>query len=523
MSANHEKNYLYLAWGVITISFVFRLFLAPAFLLVPDETNYWQWSRYLAWGYHDQAPLIAWAIKASTFFYGQTELGVRFPSIAAMTIASIYILLICRRWFSARIAYHAVLLTQVILIFQVGGLLATADGLQAAAWAAAGYYAARAVERNAWSHWLAAGACFGAGMLSKYTMILFAGCIFLFLLFSRSHRRHLFSFKPYGALVLGLLMFSPVIFWNAHNDWNSVRHVAYIGGADERFSLHLKFLGDYLGSQAGLLSPLVFLLFAGSWYKALRERHLRDQWIVKFLVFTSLPVIAGFAVLSLHTRVYGNWPCAGYMTATALAAGVWLPDVKKRIDKKRNASGWFWRVSLLSSAVITILALIHVVRPIIPIPVKLDRIAHETVGWDKVGQRAGELYNQMPRPEETFIFGKRYQMASELAFYMPGKPRTVSINRWNRPNVYDYWWQDAQLIGLDALGVMRDKKARNRLLSVFERVDPPIRLPVYYNPFRPGGQGDPVLLKAFYFYKCYGFKGGIRWLPPDKDDVRVSD
>ena len=58
----------------------------------------------------------------------------------------------------------------------------------------------------------------------------------------------------------------------------------------------------------------------------------------------------------------------------------------------------------------------------------------------------------MPAPERTFIFGLRYQTASEMAFYTPGKPHTVSINRWKRPNVYDYWWTDADLLGWDAVG-----------------------------------------------------------------------
>ncbi len=66
MHDNSEQRYLQIAW-LWTIGFtVFRLVYSGTFLLIPDETNYWQWSRYLDWGYHDQAPLIGWAIRLST-------------------------------------------------------------------------------------------------------------------------------------------------------------------------------------------------------------------------------------------------------------------------------------------------------------------------------------------------------------------------------------------------------------------------------------------------------------------------
>ena len=135
MHDNSEHRYLQIAW-LWTIGFtVFRLVYSGTFLLVPDETNYWQWSRYLDWGYHDQAPLIGWAIRLSTWILGQTELAVRLPSVLSIGIASAYLVAIANRWMGSRVALSTAILTQSILEFNVGGLLATPDGLQAAAWA----------------------------------------------------------------------------------------------------------------------------------------------------------------------------------------------------------------------------------------------------------------------------------------------------------------------------------------------------------------------------------------------------
>jgi hypothetical protein len=115
----------------------------------------------------------------------------------------------------------------------------------------------------------------------------------------------------------------------------------------------------------------------------------------------------------------------------------------------------------------------------------------------------------------------RYQVASELAFYVPGKPFTVSINRWNRPNVYDYWWQDQDLVGKDAVGVSRDKNSRDRLKEVFGRVDPAEPFHVYPPGVKETGEGTPEPVKTLYIFRCYDFKGGLRWTPPRSDDIRA--
>ena len=502
--------------------FIGRLLYASSFLLAPDETNYWQWARHLAWGYHDQAPMIAWAIRMTTSVLGQTELAVRLPSVLAMTAASVYLVLIARHWFSPRIALCTVLLSQSILIFNIGGLLATADGLQGLAWVAASYHVARAFENNGWRQWFLAGGWFGFGMLSKYTMVLFLPCVFVFGLASSLHRRLFASIKPYLGCAVGMMMFLPVILWNAANNWNSVRHVAYIGGVDEQAVLHLKYFGDYIATQAGLLSPLVFFMIGAGWLWVIRKKYPREKWIIPYLCATSLPVFGFFALLSLHTRVYGNWPCAGYLTATVLAAvSVEMKHRGKGFAPQKSGHA-FWRWTLISSYAITAVVLIQVLLPILPIAARHDRTAYEIRGWDRLGNQVAQIKSDMPHPERTFLFGLRYQIASELAFYVPGKPLTVAINRWNRPNVYDYWWQDSDLIGQDGIGVIRNGQSRTRLLEIFDRVDDPESFDVYRPSIWQRESTSPEPVKTLYIYRCYGFKGGLRWIPSNRHDIRAG-
>ena len=542
MTSTSDRIYTRAAWLWVIGWTLFHLIYANTFPLVPDETNYWQWSRHLAWGYHDQAPMIAWAIKLSTLIFGQTEFGVRFPSVIAMAIASAYLLLISSRWIGPRTTFSTAILTQGILEFNVGGLLATPDGLQAAAWAGASYHLARAYENNKWSQWLITGVCFGFGMLSKYTMVIFLPGAFAYGVFSANHRNRLASIRPYVGGLLGSAMFIPVIAWNAQQNWNSVRHVAHLGGVSEQFTLHLKYFGDYLASQAALLSPIVFLLILVAWALTIRKRREMNQWIYPFLFWNSFPMFAGFALLSLHTRVQGNWPGAGYLTASVLVAAFFAGEgTTKAVDGQPSRHGtrpqdrlctgvahtpskvWSWAIGM--SYGITGLVLLQVVWPVLPIPLKLDRTAKEMTGWQELGEKAREMVLEMPNPRQTFLFGLRYQVASELAFYTPGQPETVSINRWKRPNVYDYWWKDEDLLGWDAIGVTYDPDSHKRQLNqVFVRVDPPVKLQVFRkNLFsrKRATSGEPV--KIFYLYRAHGFRGGLGWMPPDRFDIRKSN
>lgn len=524
MVIKRERNYLWAAWLLILAGAIFRTFYAGSFLLAPDETNYWQWSRHLAWGYHDQAPLIAWAIRASTWLLGPTEIGVRLPSLLALTITSAYALSLARRWVGPQAAFNAALLSQVILEFNVGGLMATPDGLQACAWAGAAYHVARAYEEDRLAQWLMGGFWFGFGLLSKYTMVLFLPGAYLFGLMIPAHRPCLAKARPYIGVGLGLVMFLPVIYWNFQNDWNSVRHVAYLGGANQAFAIHFKYLGDLLASQAALLSPLVFILMLMAWAAVLTKNISQPHWIYSYFAFTSLPTILFFLVLSLHTRIYGNWPGAAYVTAIVLVAALYGPK-KKPIFKMAKPT-WgrrLWPWTIVTAGGMTAVILLQTVWPVFPVSTELDRTATEIQGWDKLGKEVDHIRKQMPDPARTFLFGLRYQTASELAFYTPGQPDTVSINRWDRPNVYDYWIKDADLIGYDAVGVTTNPGAyTSRLRQIFTRVDEPVRLDIYRK--RPFSSSDKPTkpVKTYYLYKAYGFKGGLRWIPPEKSDIRAG-
>ena len=72
-----------------------------------------------------------------------------------------------------------------------------------------------------WAWWLGAGVCAGLALLSKYSAVLTIVGAVLYLLSSRAHRHWLATPKPWLAALVALLMFAPVLVWNATHDWVS--------------------------------------------------------------------------------------------------------------------------------------------------------------------------------------------------------------------------------------------------------------------------------------------------------------
>jgi 4-amino-4-deoxy-L-arabinose transferase-like glycosyltransferase len=520
----NNPSYTKFSWLIIFAFALLKLFYSGTFPLVADEAYYWQWSRHLALGYHDHPPMLAWMISLATLFLGHSETAVRLPAVFSHTIAIVYLFLIAKRWMNARIAFYTVVLAQSILGFTAAGILATPDSPLIAGWAGAMYHIARGYDDGSSRHWLMGGAWFGVGMLGKYTMAIFPLLVLVPGLLYVKPRKQLTRLWPYAGLLLGILMFSPVLLWNIGNHWNTFRHVAHKGGVDQGWMLHSNYLVDFLASQAGLLSPLVFLLLLGIWFYPFGKSTEKEDWISKYLFFTSFPLVAVFTLLSLHTRVEGNWAAPGYLGAAILMTA--------RIDAlKQAASGpkppslpvriWPW--ALVSSYLLTGLILVQVVWPIIPLPVKLDRIAKETEGWKRLGQSVHAMQQSMPHPEKTFVFALKYQTASELSFYTPGKPDTVAINRWTRPNAFEYWWNDADLVGWDAVGVgSASQKNTARLKQIFEHVSAPERLDIHRKKSLISVGADDAPVSAYFLYRAFGFKGGIKWMPKDMTDIRAE-
>ncbi len=333
MSANEARLVRNTALTVLALV-ALRLVAAAWTPLTFDEAYYWMWSKHLAFGYYDHPPGVAIVIRLGTAIAGDTELGVRLVSIllalpmswATYRAASIL-------FGGQRVAATATILLNVTLMAAVGTLIVTPDAPLLVASSFVLFYLAKLLETGRGAWWLAVGAAVGAALLSKYTALFFGPAILIWLAGVPKLRRWLLSPWPYLGGLVALLIFSPVILWNADHHW--VSFIKQIGRARiEDFKP--AFIGELIPTQVAFATPLVFILGAMGLY-ALFTRKAGALAARVLINATFWTIVAYFIWHSLHARVEANWfapvyPAFAIAAAVAAHLGQWQPRAQRLVD-----------------------------------------------------------------------------------------------------------------------------------------------------------------------------------------------
>lgn len=417
---------------IVIVAAIIRLAFAALIPIFPDEAYYWAWSRHLAAGYFDHPPAIALLIRSS----GATSpLGVRFGPIIAGFVAAITTVAIARHLGGGRAALRAAMVITVLPLAAAGLILATPDSPLLATTALSLYFLVRALHEPVGSRaslgwWAATGVALGGAFLSKYTSIFLPIAVVVAVLVRPHLRARLREPGPYVACVIATLMFSPVLVWNAHHHWISflfqVRH-GLSAPQGSALVAAWKHEGDFLGGQAGLASPILFILFAIATGRSLRRRAGDTQFVMAMVAVLSF----GFFIYSaLRQRVEPNWPAPAYIPAVVLLA---------MTSSKRIASKWF-DAGVVLAAAMSILIYAQAVEPVLPIPPSKDPVAR-AFGWNELALEADSTATATTTKTQarTWLGGDRYQEAAELAFLIPTHPTTFATNLSGRPNQYDLW------------------------------------------------------------------------------------
>lgn len=429
---------------------VLRLIAGAALPLSSDEAYYWLWSQHLAAGYYDHPPAIAFTIRAGTALFGDTSFGVRAGGILLSFAAS---------WFVWRAGADflrdekagalACLLFNLTLMITVETMAATPDAPSVAAAAAFVWSLARVSRTGDGRWWLAAGLAAGLGLLSKYSALFLGTGAVAWLLACPSARRWLRSPWPYAGGALALLVFLPNLSWNAAHGWTTV---AFQFGRLEGTHLTLRYIGEFVGSQAVLATPFVLALGLLSLTAASRQDESRA--LVAALMW---PAIFYFLLHSLHDRVQGNWPCFLY-PAFAIAAA----DAALRTDWTRwraPLARWSARLAVPVAAVLLFAGYAQALFGVVPTGRKDPLARLLAVGFPQV---AGQVRALKASAEAEAIMTTDYATAAWFAFYV--QRRVVDIGE-------DYRWPDAPtpaaaLFDKPALYVTELRRDRHDVVAV---------------------------------------------------------
>jgi len=405
-----------------------RVIYASVIDLRTDEAYYWTWSKENVLSFLDHPPMIAWFIRFGTAIFGDTNLGVRFAGILAMLIMQLLLADIVRRvTHDVRAIVLAVLMPEAALYYgllmaKVSPDVALIPFAVAMMWALI-----RLNESGDGRWWLAAGVFAGLALLSKFTVVMLIPAAAAFMLVPDWRRRWLLSPYPWLAALIAVVLFLPVLIWNAQHDWASFRF--QLVRATATHGLSLRTVADFIGLQLGLagfiLLPVVLSAVALTAWRG----YLRGD-AVAVLLSTAVVVPFGyFFWKSLTLRVGDTWPMfiwpAGF---AATAINIAMMQQEGWAAWKIRSTIWWANVAVASGIVMVVLVFLYYVVSPWNFIGKTDPVGGEA-GYEQVADRAQA---ELQKIGATWIATTDYRTYAMLRWYFNGRVPVIQINERGR-------------------------------------------------------------------------------------------
>lgn len=374
--------------------------------LLPDEAQYWSWSRHLAFGYFSKPPLIAWLIAATTALGGDEELFVRLGAPLLHAATGIVVCFLGRAMFSARVGFVSAVLYATLPGVTFSGLVVSTDAPLLFFWALALLAAWRLLNSPGWLWAARLGVALGLGFLSKYAMAYFVLGLAVYLAFvERERLKGLWRYFA-GAALIAAIILTPNLVWNAGHGWATVGHTAANANWREG-GLHVREAAEFAAAQLGVFGPV---LFVGLIVRVAVLRRSPPDDRERFLLAFALPVLALMILQSGLSRAHANWAAVAYVSATILLAS-WF-----------DRMGRAWPVYLALASQIAAFALFTLTFAgaiATPLPKSVD-IFHQMRGWRNLGGMVWRKIGGMP--PGTSVAADDREVMAELDYYMRGRP-----------------------------------------------------------------------------------------------------
>ncbi|MBL6752373.1 MAG: glycosyltransferase family 39 protein [Nevskia sp.] len=390
--------------------------------LYVDEAQYWTWSRRLDWGFYSKPPVIAALIRLTTSACGDGPACVKSGALLVYPLASLLIWAIARRLFDARIAFWSALTFFLLPGVSFSSQIISTDVPFFLFWCAALYAYLRALDGDRWGWWLAAGAAAGLGLLTKYTMLIFALSVLLHLALTPRLRPQLRNPRLYAAMATALGVFAPNLLWNARHGWPTVHHTVDISHLDSDAGLHWNHLGEFLASQLAVMGPLLFC--AWLWLTAWRPRQWWADERYRLLACFALPFLALISLQALAGRADANWGAMTYAAATIFAVALLLQRGRRRL---------LAAAILVNAALMPLLYHFDAATRALQVELSARTDPFKRVrGWAELGRQAQAVRAQFPG---TLYLADSRDILAELMYYV--HPHPLDAVLWNPQRVMD--------------------------------------------------------------------------------------
>jgi 4-amino-4-deoxy-L-arabinose transferase-like glycosyltransferase len=416
-----------------------------------DEAYYWDWSRFLDFGYYSKPPMIAWIIRLGTEILGNTEFAVRFPALIFITLTLFFSYLLIYKYFNEFNAFLLLLTLSFIPILTVYSFIMTIDPPLLFFWVLSLFFFIKYLENPNYKNATFTGIFIGFGLLTKQTMFAFLFISALYLLILK--KELIFKKETFLLFLISLLIYFPNFYWNYTHQFLLIKHT------EEHFSrktLSIYSFLSFLRDSIGVYTPLfLFFLYTGKTYT---KEFLRkgSSEILNFLYFLSFPTVLGFIFLSFFIKLNVNWILPFCLT------GFIFFFAYVSFSKK-------WKILVFTNLILSlILSFLIYLFGYFPdkFPEPFQVLLEKFKGWKILAERVERHYN-----EKLALVTDRRDIAAVLSFYVKGHPEVYVIQFGKYPeNQYHLWRNANTLIGKEVLVIKKGFSAPS-YLEKFEKVE----------------------------------------------------
>ena len=469
------------SWAVLTLlaaTLVARIVFASRLGLGVDASYTVATGRQLQFGFFDHPPAAWWLVwGARRLFATENAVALRLPFILLFALTTWLMYRLTTRLFDEEAGlWAAATLNFALVIAWTSGTWILPDGPLNAAMMAGANAAALALygaTSMAPFWWVAAGACGGLALLSKFHgAFLFVG-IGLFLVTCPTHRRWLLTPWPYAGAIVAIALFLPVIVWNEQHGWVTF---AFQGSRARLLGISLWGPLAALVGQALFLLPWVWLWLVVCLAKAIAGGPADDRrWMLVCLA--AVPIIGFTAVGLTGTRVLYHWAAPGYLMLFPLLGA----EVAAAMENQRRHVRT-WLVATASSLAVVlsvVIAMAQLPWPVLRLPggKSIPYPLLESVDWSGL-KTTLERRGFADRPN-LFRAATRWHEAGKIGYALGGKLPVVCLCR--DPRNYGVLTRPERHVGEDALIIGRNlapERIRATYAAYFQKIEelPPITM-----------------------------------------------
>lgn len=498
-------------WALIGITTLLRLAFAASMGGYTNEAYYEMYAQNLDWSYFDHPPMVGVvsAVGLSLGSWVSPIFGLRFGFVMMFAGSTWLIARLASRFYGERTGVlAAVLLNATVFYGVMVGMLAGPDGPLLFFWLLTLERLSAtldAPERT--STWVAMGAAWGAAMLSKYHAVLLPAGFGLYLLLRPQARRCLKMPGPYLAILTGIVIFSPVIFWNATHGWASFAFQGTRAGGFHGFDPEM--FVEALVAQFLYLLPWVWLGLIIVLARLIRKGPLGWSDSEAFLMSQAIPALGLFMGVATFRRIMPHWPLVGFLPLMVLLARTWSERYAARTSREWTRFG---TALLIPPALLAFLFLVHANYGVFQdrqgrllglVSPKKDPTV-DTVRWDQLAS-ALEQRGLLDEPN-SYLFTNSWRLSAELAMATNHKRPVACFHRDARS--FTFWSKPQDWVGRDGIFIRVDEGQGevDYYNPWFSRLEPLASVPIVR-----GG----VTMETIQVYRCvrqtdpfaFGFSG----------------